>query len=441
MEIATQHKAQLELKKHIYAIHCTNNLTLVQRKLFNALLFNAYKDLPYKNKFEIPVRKLCELIGYNSKDFKNLKKLLKALVTTALEWNVIDYESPKIKEKWKTSSIVSAATLEDGLCTYEYSSTMAEFLYQPALYGRLNLNLMAKFKSSYGIALYENCIRYSGLPQTQWFSLDVFRKLMGVQDNQYEAFNNFKRKVLDVAVKEVNDLSPILIVAELKRKNQKVVSIRFIISSKNEDHSKLKHENIQQDNVGLIDVLTETFNLSPEMIQKMYGTYGVEYIQQKIDFILNTENFKSGKIRSLAGFLIEALKNDYQPAKSSSEIIVAQRKTEELLKEKIKYEQKALEDAYAKYSEEGVARILQELSDEARTELVAEFEDHLKNEHIMFFEKYKQHGLSSPMIKAFFQGYIKSTGRAEGQILLTFDEYIAIKNDYPSVSQGDTFTG
>lgn len=427
MEIVTQHQAPLELKKHIYAIHCTNNLTLVQRKLFNALLFNAYKDLPYKNKFEIPVRRLCDLIGYNSKDFKNLKNLLKALVTTALEWNVIDYESPKIKEKWKTSSIVSAATLEDGLCTYEYSSTMAEFLYQPALYGRLNLNLMAKFKSSYGIALYENCIRYSGLPQTPWFSLEVFRKLMGVLDNQYEAFNNFKRKVLDVAVKEVNDLSPILIVAEIKRKNQKAVAIRFIISSKKEEYPQLMPETIQQDDAGLIDVLTETFNFSPEMIQKMYATYDIAYIQQKVDFILSAENFKSGKIRSLAGFLIEALKSDYQPAKSSSEIIVTQRKAEELLKEKAKQEQKALEDAYAKYSEDGVTKILQDLSEPARAELMAAFEDNLKHEHAMFFEKYKQHGLDSPMMKAFFHGYIKRTGRAEGHILLTFDEYIAIK--------------
>ena len=45
MSQVTKNSRELELKKHINAIHCTNNLSLLQRKLFNALLFNAYPNL------------------------------------------------------------------------------------------------------------------------------------------------------------------------------------------------------------------------------------------------------------------------------------------------------------------------------------------------------------------------------------------------------------
>ena len=70
----------LELKKHINLIHCSNNLTLVQRKLFNALLFNAYPDLGLKREFCIKTKNLCEIIGYKSNDYKGIKKSLLELM-------------------------------------------------------------------------------------------------------------------------------------------------------------------------------------------------------------------------------------------------------------------------------------------------------------------------------------------------------------------------
>src|ERR1700722_14947562 len=80
----------VEIKKHVNAIHSSNNISLVQRKVFNALLYNAYHDLPKKSQYEIPVRLLAELIGYDSNDQKKLKNSLMGLITTAIEWNVLD---------------------------------------------------------------------------------------------------------------------------------------------------------------------------------------------------------------------------------------------------------------------------------------------------------------------------------------------------------------
>ena len=192
--LALKDERNLELKKHINTIHCSNNLSLVQRKLFNALLFNAYPDLPHKQRFEISSRKLCELIGYKSKDTGKLKSALLGLITTAIEWGVIECATAQ-QTKWKASAILTSAEFSGGLCSYEYSQLMKDFLYQPEIYGRISVLLLSKFKSSYGLALYENCVRYQGLPQTPWFTLESFRKLMGVSDEKYLVFKDFKKRV------------------------------------------------------------------------------------------------------------------------------------------------------------------------------------------------------------------------------------------------------
>ena len=74
----------LELKKHVAAIHSSNKLSLVQRKIANALLFNAYDELLAKEEHQIHIRTLCNLIGYDSNDYKTIKKALINLLSTVI---------------------------------------------------------------------------------------------------------------------------------------------------------------------------------------------------------------------------------------------------------------------------------------------------------------------------------------------------------------------
>ena len=54
-----------ELKKHAATIHCSNTLSLLQRKISNALLYHAYQELLLKEEHEISIRQLCHLIEYS----------------------------------------------------------------------------------------------------------------------------------------------------------------------------------------------------------------------------------------------------------------------------------------------------------------------------------------------------------------------------------------
>ncbi len=417
---------QFELKKHINTIHCSNNLSLVQRKLFNALLFNAYPDLPYKQQFEIRGKDLCQLIGYNSKDTAKLKEALIGLITIAIEWNIICCSTGQEK-KWKASAILASAELSNGLCIYEYSQVMKDLMYQPEIYGSINMELISKFKSGYGLALYENCIRYKGITQTPWFPLDIFRKLMGVFDGKYQVFKDFKKRVIDVGVNEVNAVSSIRLVPEIERANQKVTRIRFKLE-KNVDEPKIQLNTFSADEE-LKQILTNTFGFSIQLIDETCKKYDSKYIREKVEAITRSEDFLSGKIRELSGYLIDALRKDYKLSKSRKIIINEQHnylekkeKREDEKKEKLKGQT----EQYMHYVNKKISSYLESLTEEQKNGLFSEFENYIKNQNNFLKKWYKKHGLEHPATKACFNTFIKENKKNATETIVSMEEYIEL---------------
>lgn len=413
----------IELKKHVNAIHCSNNLTLVQRKLFNALLFNAYPNLPHKQTFEIKGKDLYKLIGYNSKDTGKLKDALLGLITIAIEWNVIDCSNGQEK-KWKASSILASAELSNGICSYEYSQVMRDFLYQPEIYGKINIELVSQFKSGYGLALYENCIRYKGLTQTPWFPIDVFRKLMGVYDDKYQAFKDFKKRVLDVGVTEVNSISPIKVIPEIERVNQKVVKIRFILAKSIDHISMVLAENIIDDELNII--LIDTFGFSDGMVDEVFSKYEQNYIREKIEIIIQSENFIGGKIRGLAGYLTEALKKDYKPSRSSKILVDERRKIKEQKENDKIQKEKDASEKYKAYITKKINGYITSLTSEQNQQLMDEFDEHMKFQNSTTLNFYRKYGIDHPAVKASFNNYIKEMKKENIGSLLSMDELLEL---------------
>ena len=113
------------VKKHVAAIHVSGKLTLLQRKLSNVLLLNAYDTLISRTRHQIDARTLCLMIGYNSNDMETLKQSLRGLAETVAEWDMLDGRGRK---EWGVSALLSYAKLTDGICEYAYSPALAEKL-------------------------------------------------------------------------------------------------------------------------------------------------------------------------------------------------------------------------------------------------------------------------------------------------------------------------
>ena len=216
------------VKKHVAAIHISGRLTLLQRKLSNVLLLNAYDELGRRASFEIDARTLADLTGYNSNDHETLKASLRGLVETVAEWDMLDERG---RQEWGVSSLLGFATLKGGVCRYGYSPALAEKLADPKVFALIDLKIMRRFASGHALALYENCYRFIATSSTGWWPLDTFRRLMGVDGSPYyEAFKHLNAKIIKPAVAEVNRSSNIVVTAHTRKRGRNVTDIRFAIA-------------------------------------------------------------------------------------------------------------------------------------------------------------------------------------------------------------------
>ena len=222
--------ASLELKKHVGAIHVKGALSLLQRKAVNALLLNAYHELPDEAVKEHSIRlaDLADALGYNSNDHDLLKDTIGTLVETKVRWNTLDKDG---NEGWGVSGLLASAITEPGAgtCQYAYSVHLRRLLYNPAVYARINLAVQSRFTSQYALALYENCLRFVGVGSTGWLPVADWRGLLGVGADQYRTYKAFRQHVLAPAAKQVNAVGHIRVELETRREGRKIADLRFAV--------------------------------------------------------------------------------------------------------------------------------------------------------------------------------------------------------------------
>jgi plasmid replication initiation protein len=321
-----QKNADPTLKKPVGLIHSENKLTLLQRKICNILLFNALDGINNTVIHEISLKSLCSLIGYKSKDFKLIKNSIKGLLSTVMEWNLLK-DNKFINEdnlsedaiSWHASSLLAGASIEQGTVQYSYSPQIKTVLSSLEIYGRINLFVQSKFNSNYSLVLYENCIRFKNIHHTSWFTLDLFRSLMGAGKGKYQLFGELKRNIITIAVNEINLKSDIFIVPEYKKKGQFISALRFIIDE-NENYKpsfkritkSSEHDPIPETSESsLLEILSSQFNIYGKQAKSILSKYELSYVVDKIELVK-----KSKKAENPGAYLISALKFDYNSNKS-----------------------------------------------------------------------------------------------------------------------------
>ncbi|PIB26751.1 plasmid replication initiation protein [Amylibacter kogurei] len=319
MAQATVEKQQLTgalkretVKKHVAAIHISGKLSLLQRKLSNVLLLNAYDTLQTSQSHAIDAKTLAMIVGYNSNDMDTLRAALKSLAETVAEWDMLGEDG---KQEWGVSSLLSYAKLKGGVCEYAYSPVLAQKLHDPKVYALINVNIQRNFSSGHGLALYENCYRFVRTGSTGWWALDTFRKLMGVEGSSYyESFKHLNAKIIKPAVAEVNKTSDISITPEFRKKGRAVTEIRFAIK----ENPQLAMFNID-DSDGLRS--SAVYNaliaqgVSDRLARQWIAEHGDEYIADKLKYVAT-----KGRVKSSVGYLSAAIKDDYKTVPEAVEI-------------------------------------------------------------------------------------------------------------------------
>jgi len=291
------------VKKNVAAIHVSGKLTLLQRKLSNVLLLNAYDTLVHQNTHKIDAQTLCAMIGYNSNDMETLKASLRGLVETLAEWDMLDENG---QQEWGVSSLLAYAKLKGGVCEYSYSSALAEKLHDPKVFALINLNIQKRFTSGHALALYENCYRFVRTRSTGWWELETFRRLMGVNDSAYyEVFKHLNAKVIKPAVAEVNKTSNIIVTPETRKMGRSVTHIRFKIK----DNPQLAILDID-DGAGVrnspVYAALIGQGVSDRLAKQWIAEHGAEYVAKKLAYVGERKD-----VQNPVSYLQAALRDNY----------------------------------------------------------------------------------------------------------------------------------
>lgn len=230
-------------------INASFNLSLVEQRLILMAIVQAREISNLSSETSIEIRALDYMHQYHVSEataYETLKAATDALFSR--QFSYLDrYKNKKAitKSRWvnKVSYVSDLGSVILNLST-DVISLISRLEEQ---YTKYLLDRVANFKSKYSIRVYELIIKWAAAGKTEKFELQDLREKLGVEDHEYKQFADFKKRVLESAVKEINKEQDIYVDLEFFKTGRAVTGVRFRIvrnSSNNLNDSCIKNDKI-----------------------------------------------------------------------------------------------------------------------------------------------------------------------------------------------------
>jgi len=407
-----------EVIKHSSAIHISNEVNLLQRRAWNIMLAQAYNDLPNEDTYSLSVRELCNALGYKGNNDKYIKQILRELVGITVEWNVLGKDGAT---EWGASSLLAEVKIINGVCHYAYGPTMRSRLYNPSMYARISLSLQNQFKSKHSLALYELFVDYFDAKrhcgETPVISVDDFRHLLGLQENEYAAFKDLNKSIIKKAITEINAKSDLFVDVEYRKQGRSVVAVKFFIKPNPNRESEIqplksgaKQLNLpgtvlDVDNLPLYQALVEEFGISVNRAAEILQTQDEFYIEEVLKSVRS--QVEQGKVKNVAAFTVKAIADDYRAKKPKVEEERAAKQSEKkMVQAKEKQQQ---EDEVARREALGAEALsrYEKLDEKGRAAVLEEFRIHLLDGgHGVVVKRLDKEGVNKGMVEAMLKLFL-----------------------------------
>lgn len=214
-------------------IDSPRDLNLQEQKLFLFLISKINpQNFDQNLKFRISAREFAAAIGTpninNSyRDIRNLVRTLQKKVITLHKTEnnietIMDITLIPYAKYWPTL----------GYADIEINSNLLPFLFElHQQFTRYKLSNITKLSSLYAIRLYELLKLQENLGK-RIFSIDDLRKKLKLTDNSLTSFKDFRRRVLEIAKREINNKTDLTIDYIFHKASRKFVAVEFTIESK-----------------------------------------------------------------------------------------------------------------------------------------------------------------------------------------------------------------
>lgn len=308
------------MKKFSGAIQIQNYISLLERKIWNLLLFNAFRNLSEHDEFQIPISVIRREMGWENNNVKLLMQALETLSTTPVRWGLVDETLPDGIGELGVSALLTHGVYNNGVVSYGFSKRLIPFLADPKVFGTINLRLSSRLKSKYSLSLYENAMLYidpvQGGGKSEYLDIETMYELLGA--SREKKLRDFKRDCLDLAVKEVNDKTNISVDVDYKRSGKgrggQIHGMRLVVSLKSQpDFDLPPNQDIQLDQA-MIEKMT-VIGVAKGVALQLAAQYDTQYLNEKFAVLKASKT-----VKSQAKFFVSAVKNDWKADDTQEEI-------------------------------------------------------------------------------------------------------------------------
>jgi hypothetical protein len=124
-----------------------------------------------------------------------------------------------------------------GTVDIQFDSDVLPLLVQAKTeYTKYYFQNIQRLKSGYSVKIYELCKQYQNTKQGyRDLTIEELKIYLDIPLKKYPRFSNFKQKILNVAVPEINEKTDIKLDVEPIKKGRSVTGIRFYIALKNKE--------------------------------------------------------------------------------------------------------------------------------------------------------------------------------------------------------------
>ena len=237
----------------------TQNLSLSEIRLMQLAIVDARetgKGLSTDKPLTISASRYAE--AFNVTRQTAYEAILKAEKTLFdRRFSFLDTDNRMVKSRWvqRVKYLDDEASIEV-ILTFDVVNEVTRIDGYEQFFTQYLLEQTATLKSAYSVRLYELLVQWKTARKTPVFDIEVFREQLGVNPTDYERVYDFKKNVLDVAVKEINEKTDIQTSYDQVKRGRKIIGFKFVIKEKPK-----KTENNQRDpntsDMFMIDGLTD----------------------------------------------------------------------------------------------------------------------------------------------------------------------------------------
>jgi plasmid replication initiation protein len=195
---------------------------------------------------------------------------------------------------------------------YVEKEAVVKLIFAPAIiplitrleeqFTKYDIEQVSGLTSAYAVRLYELLIAWRSTGKTPIIEIQKFRQKLGVLDTEYKQMNDFKKRVLDIAINQINEKTDIKVKVEQHKTGRAISGFSFKFKQKQTAISEksVSHQR-DQNTPDLFTKMTDpqrflfAHKLSemPEMSKYSEGTESYEDFAKRIaDMLLEPEKFK-----------------------------------------------------------------------------------------------------------------------------------------------------